>query len=259
MKDTCLFPLALPMDGSDVFKGASTWESIGLLSECVLAKWEENSRKNSKVTNKVLIDATKYLYPNADLEASLIQNANAYLPLRRTKSEIDLSKLGLHERKGLFAYGKRQNQTTRKAKAVDDIHVNVGNEKGRSRAHTSLSLRKNSVHFSASKERKDKFDLKIDRNLKSDAKSLVQSIKIESPMSLALQITKIEKDLMLNLEVEEVMSVVINKGKRDAKRGLHRLLEYGKELSQLVADIIVKEATFEAQGKKIAALIEVII
>jgi hypothetical protein len=34
-------------------------------------------------------------------------------------------------------------------------------------------------------------------------------------------------------------------------------MEFGQELSQLVADIIAREITVEAQGKKIAAIIEV--
>jgi hypothetical protein len=49
--------------------------------------------------------------------------------------------------------------------------------------------------------------------LKTDAKALIQSIRLENPVSLALQITKIEKELMLILPTDEVMAVVINRGK----------------------------------------------
>ncbi len=255
MKDTCLFPLALPMDGSDVFKGASTWESLTLLADCVLSKWIESAKKNYKPINKVLPNASKFLCPNFELDSRIMQFPNVNQPLRRTKSELDLCKLGLIERKGLIE-DVRHKQRLNKAK--DDIHINVSNEKGRYRTHSSLSLRKNSVQFSVSKARKDRFDLKVSRNLKTDAKALIQSIRLENPISLALQITKIEKELMLSLPTDEMMAVVINRGKKyKIDSGLKKLMEFGQELSQLVADIIAREITVEAQGKKIAAIIEV--
>ncbi len=254
MKDTCLFPLALPMDGSDVFKGASTWESITLLADCVLSKWVESAQKNYKPINKVLPNASKFLCPNFELDSHIMQFPNVNQPLRRTKSELDLCKLGFIERKGLIDVRHKQ----RLNKAKDDIRINVSNEKGRYRTHSSLSLRKNSVQFSVSKGRKDRFDLKVSRNLKTDAKALIQSIRLENPISLALQITKIEKELMLSLPTDEVMAVVINRGKKyKIDSGLKKLMEFGQELSQLVADIIAREITVEAQGKKIAAIIEV--
>jgi hypothetical protein len=247
------------MDGSDVFKGASTWESLSLLADCVLYKWEESAKRNRKVVNRVLTDATKYLCPHAELEASLLENSKVCLPLRKVKSELDLCKLGYHERSDLFGSDERKAKyIQRKAVAKDDINVNVSNDKGRHRSLSSLSIRKNSVKYSARKERENKFGIKVDRTLKTEAKTLIKSIRIENIISLALQITKIEKDLMLSIPAEEMMTLVLNRGTRLTKNSrIRRTLEFGQELSQLMADIIVHEATNEAQGKKIAAIIEV--
>ncbi|CAG2170928.1 unnamed protein product, partial [Oppiella nova] len=275
LKDTCLFPLALPMDGSDVFKGKSDWTSISMLADCVLIKWLENSeRHRQRTVNKVLPDAVKYMCPKPELQSRLLQCPDAKLPLRRTNSELDFHKLGFQERKGLVHHKgnttgatKRQqsSDSSRRGSAAtpgvrDDIDLNVGSEKGRFRANTSLSIRRKSVHFTAPPKsgKKDRFDLRVGGNLKTDAKALVQSIRLENPISLALQITKIEKELMTGLPSDEVMSLVLRKGKNtDAKSRLSKLIDFGHELSQLIADIIVREVTVEAQGKKIAALIEV--
>src|SRR5262249_42633065 len=133
-------------------------------------------------------------------------------------------------------------------------------DKGRVRAHTSLSIRRKSVHFSAINfGKKDKFDLRVGGNLKTDAKALIQTIRLENPISLALQITRIEKELMCGLPADEVMSLVLKRGKsftRDSR--LSKIVDFGHELSQLIADIIFREVTVEAQGRKIAAIIEVL-
>lgn len=260
MKDTCLFPLALPMDGSDVYKGKSDWQTITLLADCVLSKWLECSEKTRKIVNKVLPNASNFLSPAPELQTRVVQYPNTKLPFRRTNSELDFHKLGLIERKGLVTNGQTTTIRKQVSKTVvrDDIDLTVSNEKGRFRAHTSLSIRRKSVHFQIPKQRKDRFDLRVGGNLKSDAKVLVQSIRLENPISLALQITRIEKDLMVGLPSDEIMALVLRKGKRSEKTShLNRLLDFGHELSQLVADIIVREATNEAQGKKIAAIIEV--
>lgn len=254
MKDTCLFPLALPMDGSDVYKGATTWESLSAKADCVLIKWEESAKRNRRVINRVLPDSTKYFCPNLELEGSLFRHPEVNVPMRRTKSELDLYKLGFHERTGLITSAKRGSKKT----SSDDINLTVSNEKGRQRAYSSLSVRKNYVHFSAKNDRKnDHRSTNKKRRMSLDPKSLVQSIRIENPISLALQITKIEKELFLNLPTEEMMSAVIKRGKSFTNSGIKKLVEFGQLLSQFVANIIVKEPTPEAQGKKIAAIIEV--
>lgn len=261
LKDTCLFPLALPMDGSDVNKGKSDWQSVNMLADCVLIKWIECTQKTIKTVNKVLPNASRYLCPNPELQSRLIQHPNAKLPLRRTNSELDFHKLGFVEREGLVQLKSPIRKPVKSESQVgvkDDIDINVSVEKGRLRANTSLSIRRKSVHFVLPKKRKDRFDLKVGGNLKTDAKSLIQSIKLENPISLALQITRIEKDLMVGLPSDEVMALVLKQGKRLNKSShLNKLLDFGHELSQLIADIIVREATNEAQGKKIAAIIEV--
>ena len=260
LKDTCLFPLALPMDGSDVHKGKSDWQSVNMLADCVLIKWIENSQKSIKTVNKALPNASRFLCPNPELESRLIQHPNAKLPLRRTNSELDFHKLGFVEREGLVQVKsvRKLLKSESQVGIKDDIDINVGVEKGRLRANTSLSVRRKSVHFVLPKKRKDRFDLRVGGNLKTDAKSLVQSIRLENPISLALQITRIEKELMIGLPSDEVMSLVLRQGKRLNKSShLNKLLEFGHELSQLIADIIVREVTNEAQGKKIAAIIEV--
>ncbi|XP_054156156.1 uncharacterized protein LOC128954571 isoform X2 [Oppia nitens] len=284
MKDTCLFPLALPMDGSDIFKGKSDWTSISMLADCILIKWLENSRsmaaaadRNRRPVNSSLPDASRYMCPKPELEGRLMSHPQVRLPLRRTNSELDFQRLGFVERRGLVSYRSpyRQQQSTDSylsavasssstAKARDDIDLNVGTDRDlrRTRSHTSLSVRRRSVQFAAGPPKsgkKDRFDLRVGGNLKTDAKTLVQSIRLESPVSLALQITRIERDLMCSLPADEVMSVVLRKGKSvsDDRSRLTKLLEFGHELSQLIADIIVREVTVEAQGKKIAALIEV--
>lgn len=300
-----MFPLALPMDGSDVYKGASTWESITLLADCVLKTWEEAAYKNYKILNKALPNAYKYLFPNNTLEGVMLKHPDCKLPFRRNNSELDLTKIGLNQRKGLIPFGGAGNQNRSRRMSQDDINLNIQIDKkglkttrinveppkqdqpppARSRAFSSISIRKSSigsiVRFDKRKDRtesnlskkedKENFQRKrsraeslieINENKKSkyDAKALIRTIKIESPMSMALQISRIEKELLLNLPSEEIMQLVVKKGRSlpdENASSLKRLIEFGQELGNLVADIISRESTPESMGKKIAAVIEV--
>lgn len=301
-----MFPLALPMDGSDVYKGASTWESITLLADCVLKTWEEAAYKNYRILNKVLPNAYKYLFPNNILEGAMLKHPDCKLPFRRNNSELDLTKIGFNQRRGLIPFGGAGNQNRSRRMSQDDINLNVEiDKKGlkttrinveppkqeqqppptRSRAFSSISIRKSSigsiVRFDKRKDRtesnlskkedKENFqrkrsraesliEIKEDKKSKYDAKALIRTIKIESPMSMALQISKIEKELLLNLPSEEIMQLVVKKGRSlpdENASSLKRLIEFGQELGNLVVDIISRESTPESKGKKIAAVIEV--
>lgn len=88
LKDPCIVPLSLPMDGSDLFHGGSTWESLHLLADCILTIWLDRSKNPLNSKNSHL-----YLCLAPRISDFALLNSKAKLPFRRSVSELDLSKL----------------------------------------------------------------------------------------------------------------------------------------------------------------------
>lgn len=220
LKDTCLFPLALPMDGSDIYKGTSSWESLMLLSDCVLTIWQDRSPSSNqslckkKALNSTLPNSTQYLclYPKLSDKAFLYPDV--HLPFRKCCSLIDLS--------------------------------NLENEKN----EVIQPTEKETVKLDEDSSQTHK------RNLKSKALDLMANKKIEETKRFANYLTKLEKEYYLAIEWREFMYLIFKKGPRECKN-LRMMLQFSQEVSQLIVDLIEEPSTTETCAKVIANAIEV--
>lgn len=252
-------------------------------------QWEEALRKNqarrkSQGINSVLPNAAKYMCPMIDLDGHLLCHPDLKPPLKRHNSQLNLTIID------------KVNKNVKKTR--DDIHVNPSTTKGailvrpralscnpinglqssdnflatskyrKSLTHRSsraesivkcfIDAEKVASNRSAAPQTGPRIPQPIPSTSHPDARTLVRSIRIENPISLALQITKLERQLILELPSEEVMQIVLKRSSGKASTPhLTRLLEFGKQLALFVVDIIERERTAEEKGRKIAAIIEV--
>lgn len=317
LADPCLFPLALPMDGSDIYKGASTWESLNLLADCVLTLWTEAAEERRKKQrqqqqsstvqshsrgweNSVLANSARYLVLQPTLTDRLFLHPDCRLPFRRTASETDLSALGIvqGEKDGLVGMigANHRNKVNRN---LATAQMSVGGESvysivsdndlfegeavdeqdrgDRNRSRSSLTtayLGKRaasttagtSLKEQARQQRKDRFNLNLTKNMKTEARKLAASrSQLErNAYKFAKRISKLEKRYYLAVDSREFMALVFKKGGGGGGGGgggaqgkLLEMIEFGLELSQLVADLICTEFTVEDQGSLLATIIEV--
>ncbi|KAH9392955.1 hypothetical protein TYRP_006053 [Tyrophagus putrescentiae] len=316
LADPCLFPLALPMDGSDIYKGASTWESLNLLADCVLTLWTEATEERRKKQrqqqqsstvqshsrgweNSVLANSARYLVLQPTLTDRIFLHPDCRLPFRRTASETDLSALGIvqGEKDGLVGMigANHRNKVNRNLATAqmsvggESVYSIVsdndlfegeavdGHECGdRNRSRSSLTtayLGKRaasttagtSLKEQARQQRKDRFNLNLTKNMKTEARKLAASrSQLErNAYKFAKRISKLEKRYYLAVDSREFMALVFKKGGGGGGGGgsgaqgkLLEMIEFGLELSQLVADLICTEFTVEDQGSLLATIIE---
>ncbi|XP_053214355.1 serine-rich adhesin for platelets-like [Panonychus citri] len=89
---------------------------------------------------------------------------------------------------------------------------------------------------------------------------LIQRIKLSNPISVAMQLTTIDKDLYLHIKPTEMSALVLGRLKRfdsDDLNGIRTLLEFSDQVKKLVCQVINRETSSESQARKIAAFIEV--
>lgn len=291
--DPCLFPLALPMDGSDIYKGASTWESINLYADCVLLLWTEAAEKrkqlstnkspNNRWENAVLGNSSRYLVLQPQLPDRLFLTPDCRLPFRRTASETDLTHLGI----GLgLAVSSGPNQThnsklvsAQKSVGGESVYSMAGDDeetgdeeayqdrKNRSRSSlttTNLAKRLTSLKEAAKDQRKDRFNLNLAKNMKTEAKRLASRAELQNnAYKFAKKISKLEKRYYLAVAGREFMSLLFKKGGGGTRGSsghlpdLSEMLQFGQELSQLVADLVCSAFTVDEQGALLANVIEV--
>lgn len=274
LKDTCLFPLALPMDGSDIYKGASTWESINLLAECVLSIWTnktnliaindnafilKNETTHYRWYNPVLSNSTKYLCLQPELSDRFLIQPNVHLPFRRSISDTDLTQLNFSTP---FTCNDisvlTKSSTSNEIRNEMSIDTKESNDDIRNRTKSSLGKYvKNHINsFKDLKQRKCRFNLNLTKFMTTDAKQLAAKNELENPLKFARKITKFEKNYILAIPASEMISLVFKKESSQLER-LKEMLEFGQELSQLCANLICSEFTVEDQSQLIVNAIEV--
>ncbi|XP_015782038.1 phosphatidylinositol 3-kinase 2 [Tetranychus urticae] len=89
---------------------------------------------------------------------------------------------------------------------------------------------------------------------------LVQIIKLNNPISVAMQLTAIDKDLYLQIRPTEMSALLLGRLKKfdsDDLNGVRTLLEFSEQVKKLVCSVINRETSSESQARKIAAFIEV--
>ncbi|RWS10839.1 Ral guanine nucleotide dissociation stimulator-like 1 [Dinothrombium tinctorium] len=196
---------------------------------------------------------------------------NVKLPLRRYCSDIDLSK-SRHDKKI-----KRKHHRQRRASLlnldevayVDENIKNAKNEKQKMiKRNDSKQSSKRQPQFNANTFELNELNRKQSDNNHSQklssprtqAKNLICTIRLDNPISVAIQLTHTDKELFLQLKPTEVFCVVIGKQKLLQKcclNGIRTLIAFREEVKRMVINIITKEKTHELQSKKIAAFIEV--
>ncbi|KAH7642892.1 hypothetical protein HUG17_9583 [Dermatophagoides farinae] len=234
--DTCLFPLALPMDGSDIYRGHSTWESIDLLADCVLMLWTESSSSSSTTTttttnqrslNNVLGDPIRFLCFHSELMdgrkfpyvKSNIGRKYDPLPFRRWCSELDL--------RGMMANNDNQQQSESASSSVmvetEDADMILENFRRK-----SLTI----------------------------CRQFAYKQELQNPKRLAARITRLERQNFLQLTRREVLNYLFGKIPSN-NQNLHQMIRFARELSQLVGCWILTETSVEGQKQTIATIIEV--
>ncbi|KAJ6217331.1 hypothetical protein RDWZM_008488 [Blomia tropicalis] len=273
LKDTCLFPLALPMDGSDIYKGASTWESINLLAECVLSIWTnktnliaindnafilKNEPTHYRWYNPVLKNSTKYLCLQPELSDRFLIQPHVHLPFRRSISDTDLTQLNFStpftcNDVSVLTKSSKSNEIRNEM----SIDTKESNDDIRNRTKSSLGKYvKNHINsFKDLKQRKCRFNLNLTKFMTTDAKQLAAKNELENPLKFARKITKFEKNYILAIPASEMISLVFKKELSQLER-LKEMLEFGQELSQLCANLICSEFTVEDQSQLIVNAIE---
>ena len=216
-------------------------------------------------------NSTKYLCLQPELADRYLLHPDARLPFRRCISETDLSQLGIEDisiinsRKNLAAqlsYGgdslysvSNGMRSDDKAKEDRDEEDENG-DRNRSRSSLTMYLAKRVTSFKEAKQRKDRFNLNLTKNMKTEAKRLASKNELENPYKFARKISKLEKRYYLSVPCREFMSLVFKKGCTVCQE-LEDMLEFGQELSQLIADLVCTEFTVDDQGQLIANAIEV--
>ncbi|CAG2104339.1 unnamed protein product [Medioppia subpectinata] len=205
-QDTCLFPLALTLDFTDLTKGKTTWETINTKADLALNKW---CSLYSRKVNRVLSIATDYVCPDPSLQNKfLLQSKRIQKPLKRWNSYEDLYALNrptqctdnalnplVFTEDTLFArheFNEFESQVTT-------------NGKKRKASETSVdSLDKTTYETIVLQPISNPQFVKRVNSLvqkrRFEAKRLLANIRANSPQSLALYITEIDKQYYLRLK-----------------------------------------------------------
>nr|XP_027194102.1 uncharacterized protein LOC113788841 isoform X1 [Dermatophagoides pteronyssinus] len=236
VRDKCLFPLALPMDGSDIYRGHSTWESINLLADCVLMLWTTTAtttttKKSSTSMNNILNDPIRFLCLNPELmdrrkfpyaKSSSVGRRYDPLPFRRWCSELDLRDL---------------HQSVKSADDNGDGQKS-GNGKEQEQEDTERILEN------------------FYRKSRTDCRQLANEQELKNPKRLAGRITRLEQRNFLRITRREILNYLFGKIQSN-NLNLKQMIRFSEELSELVGCWILRERSVEGRKQLIASIIEV--
>lgn len=237
VRDKCLFPLALPMDGSDIYRGHSTWESINLLADCVLMLWTTTAtpttttKSSSPPMNNILNDPIRFLCLNSELmdrrkfpyaKSSSIGRRYDPLPFRRWCSELDLRDLCQS------ADANNDNGDGQKS----------GNGKEQEQEDTERILEN------------------FYRKSRTDCRQLANEQELKNPKRLAGRITRLEQRNFLRITRREILNYLFGKIQSN-NLNLKQMIRFSEELSELVGCWILRERSVEGRKQLIASIIEV--
>ncbi|OTF79232.1 hypothetical protein BLA29_001547 [Euroglyphus maynei] len=220
VQDTCLFPLALPMDGSDIYRGHSTWESIHLLADCVLMLWTTTTtttKSSCQSMNNVLGEPLRFLCFHPELmdrrkfpHVKSSSDGRKYdpLPFRRWCSELDLRD---------FPDNNKQLMET------EDPEMILEN---------------------------------FCRKSRTNCRQLAYKHELKNPKCLAARITRLEKQNFLRITRREALNYLFGKIHSN-NQNLNQMIRFSQELSELVGCWIRTETSVEGRKQIMATIIEV--
>lgn len=165
--------------------------------------------------NRVLGSPSDFICPDSSLQNQFLLYPKAKKPLKKWNSFEDLQQLS-HEKQSF------ENKSDAKLSASTDDTLFVKQEFKRLEIHSNNKSQSDLTVKKLNKTTDDSYELKCFRSYSSpelekdssekinfNAKSLMRSIKVKSPITLALQISKIDRECFLRLKSDQIFYCMI--------------------------------------------------